>query len=85
MLLLSQKKSVDACVSLASDKFVQYAQDYRCNIKAGTEMKVVAIDNRTLNPFKYLMWEMEMACGEEGKVEQVTKVTQYVSYEKKCW
>lgn len=81
---ISEKKLIDRCLETAEQKFELVAKDSGCTLNKET-FKIVATDNRTLNPFKYLMWEMELVCADKNEIIEQRVVTQYVSYERKCY
>lgn len=81
---LSEQKLIDRCIDTAKEKFERAATKDGCTTDLST-LKIVALDNRTFNPFKYLMWEMSLVCPETQEVVETRVVTQYVNYEKKCY
>lgn len=81
---ISENKLIDRCLEIAEQKYQKVAKDIACTANRET-LKIVATDNRTLNPYKYLMWEMELICDKTNEIVEQRLVTQYVSYERKCY
>lgn len=80
---ISDQKLVDKCFPVAQAKMIAHAQKLECKIVEKDPFYISRMDNRTLNPFKYLEWKLKVDCPDE-EITEITAVTQWVSYEKRC-
>lgn len=82
---ISDQKLVDKCFPFAQEKMIKHAKKLNCKIVEENPFSIVATDNRTLNPYKYLMWELKVDCPDHQDVKEITAVTQYNSLTKICF
>ncbi|WP_408096330.1 hypothetical protein ACJVC5_14915 [Peredibacter sp. HCB2-198] len=81
---ISDQKLVDKCFPYAQEKMIEHAKKLNCSI-GEDPFTITGIDNRTLNPWKYLRWEMKVDCPEHQDVKEITAVTQYSAFDKTCF
>ena len=81
---ISDQKLVDTCFPFAEAKMVERAKELNCSYGEDA-FSIKGIDNRTLNPWKYLAWEMKVDCPDHSDVNEITAVTQYNSKSKTCF
>lgn len=81
---ISDQKLVDTCFPFAEAKMVKRAKALNCSYDEDA-FSINAIDNRTLNPWKYLAWEMKVNCPDHQDVNEIRAVTQYNSMSKTCF
>lgn len=79
---ISQEKLLKKCAPVAQEKMDAHALKLSC-VPTTNNISVLLIDNRTMNPYKYVKWEMKVDC-EDKSITEITAITQYVSYEKTC-
>lgn len=77
-----EEKLLEKCAPIAQQKLTEHAHKYNC--AQISNLQAIRIDNRTLNPYKYVMWKIETEC-EDKTLMKMTAVTQYVLCRKVCY
>ncbi len=60
---ISDQNLVSTCAPTGKTKLAKQAEAYGCQIDVA-QMSVDAIDNRLLNPSKYVWYKVDQRCGE---------------------
>ncbi len=81
---ISDKNLISKCAPVGYLKILKHSECLNCTIVKDT-FAAINIDNRTLNPYKYVMYEAQTECPNNPDVPSIKAITQYSSINKDCY
>ncbi|QDK42000.1 hypothetical protein DOM21_11190 [Bacteriovorax stolpii] len=78
---ISDEKLITKCAPVAYLKILGRSKELKCPLIKDT-FAAINIDNRTLNPYKYVMYQADTECQD---IPTITAVTQYSATKKDCY